>query len=326
VRPEAFGPPAAGMVGGSTRMKDVQALIAKVAPTSSTVLIRGESGTGKELVARGLHAASKRTGKPFIKVVCAALPDTLIESELFGYEKGAFTGAVKTTPGKVETAAGGTLFLDEIGELSAAFQAKLLRFLQDRTYFRVGGTKPKTVDVRIVAATNRDLSKAIKEGAFREDLYYRLSVVSIHVPPLRERRGDIPGLAKHLLDRIRERVKKPAREFAAAALDAMVAYAWPGNVRELENVIERAIILADGPRIDAGLLPVEVRSPSSAPPGEMPVNLEEMEKICVRRALEKTGGKKGEAAQLLGISWPTLNKKLRDYGLEVKQDTVPPSP
>ncbi|MBI2932235.1 MAG: sigma-54-dependent Fis family transcriptional regulator, partial [Planctomycetes bacterium] len=233
------------------------------------------------------------------------------------HEKGAFTGAVKTQPGKVETAEGGTLFLDEIGEISLALQAKLLRFLADRTFFRVGGARPRSVDVRIVAATNRDLAQAMKAGQFREDLYYRLAVVTIPLPPLRERREDIPALARHLLERVRARVKKSVREIAPAAMRALVEYTWPGNVRELENVIERAVILADGAAVELAHIPAEVRTGSAPQAGDPPVNLEEMEKWCVRRALERTGGKKGEAAQMLGISWPTLNKKLRDYGLEV---------
>ncbi len=305
------------LVGAAPKFQDAVTLAERAALTDATVLALGESGSGKELFARLVHDRSRRHAGPFVPINCAAITETLLESELFGYEKGAFTGAVKTQQGKFETAAGGTLFLDEIGELSQALQAKLLRFLQDRTYFRVGGAKPRSVDVRIVAATNRDLAKAMKGGQFREDLYYRLSVVTIAIPALRERREDVPVLARHLLDKIRVRLKKPVREFASDAMDALVKYAWPGNVRELENVIERASILSDGPKIELAMLPVEVRTPSAAPVGEMPIDLEEMEKICVRRALEKTGGKKGEAAQLLGISWPTLNKKLKDYGIEI---------
>ncbi len=307
----------ARLVGGDARFIETVTLAERAAAADATVLILGESGTGKELFARLVHDRSRRRTGPFATINCAAITETLLESELFGHEKGAFTGAVKTQPGKVETAAGGTLFLDEIGEISGALQAKLLRFLQDRSFFRVGGTKPRTVDARIVAATNRDLAKAIKAGQFREDLYYRLSVVALTIPPLRDRRADIPAIARHLLERARTRIGKPVREFAPAAMDALTAYAWPGNVRELENVVERAVILSDGASIEAAALPAEVRSPSSAPAGELPINLDEMEKLCVQRALQRTGGKKGEAAQLLGISWPTLNKKLKDYGIEV---------
>ncbi len=304
-------------VAADPRMREVIALAERVAPADSTVLLLGESGTGKEVLARLIHTVSGRREGPFVALNCAALVETLLESELFGYEKGAFTGAQRARPGKFESAQGGTLFLDEIGELSPGFQSKLLRVLQERTFYRVGGTVPIRVDVRIVAATNQDLQKAIKEGRFREDLYYRIGVVTIAIPPLRDRKDDIPLLAHHFLERVRKRTKKIIRGIAAPALEALGRYAWPGNVRELENVIERAAILSDGTILEEKALPLEIRHPASAPPPEgFPVNLEEAEKMCVRRALEITGGKKGEAAKLLGVSWPTLNKKLRDYGLE----------
>ena len=303
-------------VAADAKMLEVLELARKVSAADSTVLLTGESGTGKEVLARAIHDASPRRSGPFVPLNCAALVESLLESELFGHEKGAFTGAVRARPGRIETAEGGTLFLDEIGELSPAFQAKLLRVLQDRTFYRVGGTQLIRVDTRFVAATNRDLQAAIRESRFREDLYYRLSVVSIRIPPLRERPGDIPLLAHHFLERVRQRTKRAIRSISEGALESLRAYGWPGNVRELENVIERAAILADGESIDERALPAEIRTPSPAPPGELPVNLEEAEKVCIRRALELTGGKKGEAAKLLGISWPTLNKKIKKYGLD----------
>ncbi|MBI2900577.1 MAG: sigma-54-dependent Fis family transcriptional regulator, partial [Planctomycetes bacterium] len=241
--------------------------------------------------------------------------ETLVESELFGHEKGAFTGATRTRRGKFEAASGGTLFLDEIGEISANLQAKLLRVIQERTFFRVGGNEPVRVDVRIVAATNRDLAREVKEGRFREDLFYRLSVVAIRIPPLRERPGDLPVLCAHFLERVRQRTKKRLLEIEPEAMEAIRRYAWPGNVRELENVIERAAILTDGEKIGPAVLPPEIRGAEPAEDG-WPIRIEEAEKLCLRRALARTGGKKGEAAKLLGISWPTLNKKLKDYGIE----------
>lgn len=304
------------IVGNNPRFADAMSVAERAAPTESTVLLLGESGTGKELVARMLHERSHRRQGPFVAINCAALVDTLLESELFGHEKGAFTGADRTTPGKIEAAGGGTLFLDELGDLPLPLQAKLLRFLQERSYYRVGGTKPRTADVRIVAATNRDLPKAVRGGQFREDLYYRLGVVTVVLPPLRERLEDLPALAEHLLGRLRMRMPSAAKSIGPEALKAMSEYSWPGNIRELQNVLERAAILGDGPSIGLKSLPPEVRIPAAAPASEPPLKLEEMEKWCLKRVLEKTGGKKGEAAEVLGISWPTLNKKLKDYGLE----------
>ena len=299
------------MVGEDPALRDAMLLAEKAAATEATVLILGESGTGKELVARLVHDRSPRRNGPFVAINCAAIVETLLESELFGHEKGAFTGAIRAQPGKFEIANGGTVFLDEIGELPAGLQAKLLRVLQERTYYRVGGTKSLTVDARIVAATNRELSRAVKDGRFREDLFYRLSVVSVTIPPLRARKADIALLAKHFVERLGPKLKKPRLELAKKAVDALERYPWPGNVRELENALERAAILADGSTIE------QVMLPDAAPtPDEMPLNLEKMEKICVEKALKKTGGRKGDAADLLGISHPTLNKKIRDYGID----------
>ena len=246
------------MIGQSAPMKDVYAMVARVAPTSSTVLIRGESGTGKELVARAVHDQSKRKGKAFIKVICAALPETLIESELFGYEKGAFTGAVGSKPGRFELADGGTLFLDEIGEIPVEMQVKLLRVLQESEFERVGGVRTIKVDVRLVTATNRDLLKEIEVGAFREDLYYRLNVVPIHLPPLRSRPDDIPILVQHFLGRFNERLKKAITGIEQEALVCLRAYPWPGNIRELENVLERMVLFAEGPILRHADLPPEL--------------------------------------------------------------------
>ncbi len=313
---EASGGGARRVIAADPKMIEVLALVDRVAAADSTVLLLGESGTGKEVLARAIHERSARPGGPFVALNCAAIVETLLESELFGYEKGAFTGAHRARPGKFEAAEGGTLFLDEIGELSPGFQAKLLRVLEDRTFFRVGGTVPIRVDVRVVAATNRDLQKAIRDSAFREDLYYRLAVVTIVIPPLRERRDDLPLLAHHFLESVRRRTKKSVRAISQEALEALARYPWPGNVRELENVIERAVILADGDTLEEKALPAEIREPRAAQPEETPIRLEDAEKGCIRRALEKTGGKKGEASKLLGISWPTLNKKIREYGLQ----------
>ncbi len=298
------------IIGDDPAFRDALLLAEKAAATDATVLVLGESGTGKELVARLVHERSPRRGGPFVAINCAALVETLLESELFGHEKGAFTGAVKATAGKFEVANGGTVFLDEIGELSPGLQAKLLRVLQEKKYYRVGGTRPITSDARIVAATNRELAKAVKEGKFREDLYYRLSVVAVTIPPLRARRADIPLLAKHFVERLAQKLKKPKLELSKKVVQQLETYPWPGNVRELENVLERAAILTDGPEIESVLLP------DAAPAAEdLPYALEALEKIAIERALRKTGGKKGEAATLLGISHPTLNKKIRDYGI-----------
>jgi transcriptional regulator with PAS, ATPase and Fis domain len=270
------------------------------------VLVTGETGTGKELVARALHAGSRRAGGPFIAVNCAAFVETLLEAELFGHEKGAFTGADRARAGRFEQAHGGTLFLDEVGELAPGLQGKLLRVLETREFHRVGATKPTRVDVRIVAATNRDLRA---DDSFREDLYYRLGVVTLHCPPLRERAGDVALLARRFLD---------DKRFTAAAIGKLEAYPWPGNVRELKNVCERCAVFAAGETIDADALPLEVRLGRASgvveKPGEVKT-LREMEKVMVARALEATGGNRTRAAKLLGITYPTLKKKIDEFGL-----------
>ncbi|MDB4969743.1 MAG: two component, sigma54 specific, transcriptional regulator, Fis family [Myxococcales bacterium] len=246
-----------GLIGRSPVLELVFSVIEKVADTPSTVLISGESGTGKELIARALHANSSRKNGPFIKINCAAIPKTLMESELFGYEKGAFTGAVGSKPGRFELADGGTLFLDEIGEIPVEMQVKLLRVLQESEFERVGGIKTIKVDVRLVTATNRDLQKEVTAGAFRDDLFYRLNVVPIHLPPLRERTGDIPSLVSHFISRFNERLKKQIAGIDDEALARLMAHPWPGNIRELENVMERTILFCEGPRIHASDLPPE---------------------------------------------------------------------
>jgi two-component system response regulator AtoC len=256
-----------GLIGRSPALQAVFAVIEKVADTPSTVLISGESGTGKELIARALHANSSRKAGPFIKINCAAIPKTLMESELFGYEKGAFTGAVGSKPGRFELADAGTLFLDEIGEIPVEMQVKLLRVLQESEFERVGGIKTIKVDVRLVAATNRDLLKEVQGGAFREDLFYRLNVVPIHLPPLRERKGDIPLLVDHFISRFNERLKKKIDGVDTEAMARLVAHPWPGNIRELENVLERTILFCEGPTIHGAELPPEL---SAVPPGATP--------------------------------------------------------
>jgi DNA-binding NtrC family response regulator len=306
------------MVGQSAPMKDVYAMVARVAPTSSTVLIRGESGTGKELVARAVHDQSKRKGKAFIKVICAALPETLIESELFGYEKGAFTGAAASKPGRFELAEGGTIFLDEIGELTPATQVKLLRVLQDRQFERIGGVTTLRADVRVLAATHRDLEALVKEGKFREDLFYRINVVPIRMPALRERPGDIPLLAEHFLKRLRQENGKPSVRFDAKAVEALATHSWPGNVRELQNVVERLVVLNQSGLI----LEQEVRpclaprmSESGAGPVALGASVAGAEKSAIEAALKTSGGNRTHAAKALGISRRTLHNKLNEYGI-----------
>ncbi len=321
---EAGGEPAeppGEMVGASAKMKEVHALVARVAPTSSTVLIRGESGTGKELVARAVHDQSKRKGKPFIKVTCAALPETLIESELFGYEKGAFTGAAAPKPGRFELADGGTIFLDEIGDLTPATQVKLLRVLQDRQYERLGGTQILRADVRVLAATHRDLEALAREGKFREDLFYRINVVPILVPSLRERREDVAPLCGHFLGRFRKEHGKPSVAFDAKAVAALAGHDWPGNVRELQNVVERLVVLnQSGLVLEQDVLPcLGGRSAAAPPAGGAPAleaSVAGAERAAIEGALKASGGNRTHAAKALGVSRRTLHNKLRQHGIE----------
>lgn len=318
-------PGGAGIIGRSPKFSAVLALIDKVAPSGATCLLTGETGTGKEVLARALHDRSPRRPQPFIAINCAALVETLLESELFGHEKGAFTGAVERRKGKFELAHTGTLFLDEVGEMALSTQVKLLRVLQERQFYAIGGNKPISVDVRVIAATNRKLPQLVREGKFREDLYYRLCVVVIPIPPLRERPEDVPQLVYHFLERAAREIKKPVKGVTNAAMDILQRYPWPGNVRELQNVMERCVVLADGTQIDVDVLPLDLRGEAAlaADPASTPAaagvgafSLREAEKQAMIRALAQTGGKKGETARLLGISWPTLNRKLEEYGLQ----------
>jgi DNA-binding NtrC family response regulator len=300
-------------IGKSRQLRDILALIQKVGPTDSPVFIQGESGTGKELIANAVWHFSTRKNAPFIALNCAALTENLIESELFGHEKGAFTSAYQMKHGLVEVADKGTLFLDEIGEMPIGLQAKLLRFLDSGEFRRVGGTKPLRVDVRMIAATNKDLAAMIKTNGFREDLYYRLNVINVAVPPLRERREDIEELSRHFLAAYAKKLSKPLKDFTSEAMDLLTEYRWPGNVRELENVVERAVIVCESGAIGAEDLSIS----SYAAVADEAVNpsLEEMEKNYILRVLKEAGGNQSKASQLLGIDRKTLYLKLKKYGL-----------
>ncbi len=317
-------------MGRSEALETVKRLARKAARTPSTVLITGESGTGKELLARAIHAASPFAEGPFVSVNCAAIPENLLEAELFGYEEGAFTGARKGgKPGKIELADGGTLFLDEIGDMPLAMQAKLLRVLEERRVERVGGVTSRPVRVRVIAATNRSLEEMVRKGAFRADLYYRLNIIRLHLPPLRERRTDIPLLLSHHLERVVRRYRLPAKSFTKEAVSILLAYHWPGNVRELVNTVEALVNLVDGPDIRPEDLPPHIRSAAKTPDGqgaeeaqeelslvrEVKRAAEERERERILAALSQAGGNKAKAARLLGIHRSTLYEKLRKYGL-----------
>ncbi len=306
------------MIGKSPAMVQVFDLVRTVADSRATVLVTGESGTGKELVARALHYNSPRAGGPFIRLNCAALPRDLMESELFGHEKGAFSGAIRQTRGRFEMAHGGTLLLDEISEIDPALQAKLLRVLQEREFERVGSSETIEVDVRIVATTNRDLAREVEEGNFREDLYYRLNVIEIGLPPLRQRPEDVPALVRSFIERFNKENDKGIEGLEEAALELLGRYHWPGNVRELENYVERAVVVSPGPRLTAADFPRKLAEGSNGSPGELasPVGLtvHEMERRLIMSTLEALGGKRTEAAAQLGISTRTLRNKLHEYG------------
>jgi len=310
------------IVGDSPAMQEVFETIRRVAPTRATVLIQGESGTGKELVARALHQCSPRAEGPFVPVHCAALAPTLLESELFGHERGAFTGAVERRRGRFEMADGGTLFLDEIGEIDPALQVKILRVLEERKFERVGGTETVSVDVRLVAATNRDLRKLVAEGKFREDLFYRLYVVNLTLPPLREREGDIVRLVQHYLKTLSEENGKKVAGITAEAMDALAAYSWPGNVRELRNVIERMVVLGSGDRLTVRDLPAVLRAGAGAAGGTSRAGraLRDAERQLIEEALRRHKGHRTKAAQDLGISRRTLHRKLNEFGLRDSKD------
>src|SRR5688572_22482556 len=332
-----------GLVGTSGEMQSIYEVISKVADTPSTVLITGESGTGKELAAKALHENSSRKNGPFIKVNCAAIPKNLMESELFGYEKGAFTGATSSKPGRSELADGGTLFLDEIGEIPVEMQVKLLRAIQESEFERVGGLKTIKVDVRLITATNRDLEQEISRGNFREDLFYRLNVVPLQVPPLRKRTGDIPSLVQHIIKKFNERLKKSITGIADEALAALESHTWPGNIRELENVLERTILFCKGDRIERVDLQL-VLAPSNQSGGMAPIDaapidddLDEhaemsgslkevvraetarVERELIVKALDETGGNVTQAARLLKISRKSLQMKMKEFGLRDRE-------
>ena len=308
------------IIGKSEKLTKMMSLIEQVAPTRASVLVTGESGVGKELVADALHRLSDRKDGPFIKVHCASLSSNLLESELFGHEKGAFTGAVSQKKGRFELADGGTIFLDEIGEIDSATQVKILRVLQEREFERVGGTETIKVDVRIVAATNRDLLEEVKKGNFREDLYYRLNVVHIEVPPLRERKEDIPLLMSSFLEEFNREDNRASEGFSPAARKAMYAYSWPGNIRQLRNTIESAVVTCRGKVIDTGDLPEQIVAENRA--GEVSirlgVTLSEAERTVIMSTLDFCEGNKTKASEMLGIGRKTLHRKLEEYNVEDK--------
>jgi DNA-binding NtrC family response regulator len=332
---DALEPPLAGIVGSGPALRRVMALARKVAASQSAVLIRGESGTGKGVLAKAIHDTSPRANKPFVKVHCAALAPGILESELFGHVKGAFTGAVRDKPGRFEAAAGGTLFLDEIGDISLDLQTKLLRVLQEKTFERVGSNESIQVDVRLVAATHQNLESLIRHGKIREDLYYRLNVITLSMPALRERPEDVPDLAQHFLREFAQRSGKPIEQFDDDAMLALRAYRWPGNIRELENAIERAVVVADGTVLTLDDLPEEVRKSSmvefldyegspaldgAAPSDRWGVRTERDrrdrdERAALEHALAATAGNKAEAARLLGMARSTLVSRLKKHGL-----------
>ena len=308
-----------GIIGESGRMQEVFSLVRRVASSEATVLIRGESGTGKELIAKAIHYASPRASGPLVKVNCAALPETLLESELFGHEKGAFTGAIANRKGRFEVASGGTILLDEIGDLPVHLQAKLLRVLQEREFERVGSSRPVPVDVRILAATHRDLEGLLKSGQFRDDLYYRLNVVTIVLPPLRERRQDLPLLMDHLLRVFAEKNGKKIQGFTLEAREALLRYDYPGNIRELENIIERASVITRNDVIGRADLPISIQEPEAEDECDdtnLSVVVERLERRLIKEALARSGGVQTRAAEHLGITERNLRYKLKKYGFQ----------
>jgi DNA-binding NtrC family response regulator len=313
------------IVARSPKMQEVLSIVERVAPTNSTVLLGGESGVGKDLIARAIHQHSRRASGPFVKINCTAIPENLLESELFGYERGAFTGAVSSKPGKFELADKGTIFLDEIGDVPSAIQVKLLRVLQEREFEHLGGTKTLKVDVRLVAATNRDLRAALEQGTFREDLYYRLNVVPISIPPLREHKEDIPYLVDHFIERFGRESGKEISGITPGGLKLLMDFHWPGNVRELENIIERAVAFSEGATLDVGdirldLSPRFAAGDSAASGAAVPfppegITLEQYEDEIIREALRRAGGNKSQAARLLGLSRNALRYRLSRMGM-----------
>jgi two-component system response regulator PilR (NtrC family) len=321
----------AGIIGRSPIMLDVFRLVETVCRTNSTVLISGESGTGKELVARAIHHLSLRRDRPFVAVNCGAMPEALLESELFGHVRGAFTGADKDKKGLIEAADGGTVFLDEIGEMPPTMQVKLLRVLQERKYRRVGGTEESPANIRVIAATNRDLPKLVGDGRFREDLFYRLNVIPVNVPPLRDRDTDIPLIAEHFLAKYTREMGKSIEGFSPEATQLLRAYAWPGNVRELENVVERAVALESERRVEASTLPPNLRSgkPATIRPADngtapqeagagfsLERHLQDIERSHLERALERAGGVQTRAADVLGLSFRQFRYLMKKHGIK----------
>ena len=316
------------IVGRSAPMQEVFAMVLRVAPTRATVLLAGESGVGKDMIARAIHYHSPRKDKPFVKINCTAIPENLMESELFGYEKGAFTGANMTKPGKFELADTGTVFLDEIGDVPMAIQVKLLRILQEREFERLGSNKTRHIDVRVVAATNVDLRRALEEGTFREDLYYRLNVLPINIPSLRERRDDIPYLADHFIRKHAAELGAAELEMSVDATEKLMAYHWPGNVRELENVIERSLVLANGGRLEAADIRLDMapRSRVAAGGGDtlfLPdgMTLDQYGETIIREAMRRAQGNKSQAARLLGLTRNALRYRLGQMGMEIGGDS-----
>jgi len=305
------------IIGRSPVMVSLMETVAQVAASEATILITGESGTGKEVIAGAIHSNSPRSRSPFIKLNCAAITETLLESELFGHEKGSFTGAYRRKEGRFRQAHGGSIFLDEVSEMSLAMQAKLLRVLQEKEFTRVGGEEILRVDVRLIAATNKDLAKEIETKRFREDLYYRLNVVALRVPPLRERKEDIPLLAQHFLSSFSEKNQKPIKGFTPKAMDRLIRYNWPGNVRELMNAVERGVVLSRADYIDDTDMPFFSDDGEEAKGTDIPMDmpLEEMERTTILRTLESVSGNKSEAARRLGITRRTLHQKLKKYGV-----------
>jgi DNA-binding NtrC family response regulator len=316
------------IIGRSNAMQEIFATIERVAPSRATVLLAGESGVGKDLIARAIHYHSPRRDRPFVKINCTALPENLMESELFGYEKGAFTGANTSKPGRFEQADTGTAFLDEIGDVPPAIQVKLLRVLQEREFERLGSNKTLHIDVRIVAATNQDLRAALEQGTFRQDLYYRLNVVPMNIPPLRERPEDIPFLAEHFVKKLAAVNGSRVRSISEEAIQKLMAYHWPGNVRELENIIERSLVLSEGERLDAADIHLDtaqrVRQQASAdaflPEG---MSLDDYEQSIIREALRRAAGNKSQAARLLGLTRNALRYRLSQMGLDNSKDAAP---
>ena len=308
------------IIGRSPAMQEIFASIERVAPTRATVLLAGESGVGKDLIARAIHFHSPRRDRPLVKINCSALPENLMESELFGYEKGAFTGAQTSKPGKFEQADTGTVFLDEIGDVPAAVQVKLLRILQEREFERLGSNKTQHIDVRVVAATNKDLRQALEDGTFREDLYYRLNVVPIEIPPLRERKEDIPWLARHFVEKLAPEMGDRVRGITDGAVDKLLQYSWPGNVRELENVIERSMVMALGERLDVSDIRLDMNIKPRQVVGEVGLpegmSLDTYEQELIKNALKQADGNKSQAARILGLTRNALRYRLTQMGIE----------